>query len=253
MKATNKETISISVIVGNAADTLDIFFYWALANFEEVNVVVQPDNYDNSLEICKYYGATHSHKVNLLVHEFDDFSSQFDRSIALSTCDFTIVLGSDEILTEFPYQQIPFMMNRLGKDVGVLSRYNLQRDIYHYNQQGYPDIQSRIIRISSGIHFNGRAVDETLDIPDGSSVVLNSIQIIHFGHIRPKYALRQKGIDRKKFAHADRCDGPQLNKVGIDWFIIRNKAWDEQAQPLPNHHISWLDQWIPENSEFRNV
>ena len=47
--------VAISMIAGNTDDTLDVFFHWAIENFDEVNVVCQPDNYDATLETCKHW------------------------------------------------------------------------------------------------------------------------------------------------------------------------------------------------------
>ena len=237
------KTIGISMIAGNAADTLVVFFEWARAHFTEINVVVQPRNYDNTLELCTEYAEKYPDQIKLQIHEFENFSAQLDRAIAMCTCDFVIVMGSDEILGKFPYEHIPSMLDRMQKDVGMLPRFNLQRDINHYNPMGYPDWQYRIIRMSSGVHYNGKVVDETLDVPIESCIGIEALPIIHFGHIRPEAALKQKGRDRKKFADQDACDGPQLNEVGTDWFIVRNKSWDEVARPVPAPHGEWINEW----------
>ena len=138
----------------------------------------------------------------------------------------------------------------MGKKVGILPRYNLQRTIGMYMQGSYPDYQKRIIKMGVGVAMDGNVVDETLAVSPADCTVLDTISIIHFGHIRPEPALKQKGRDRKRFAAQDKCDGPQLTEVGVDWFIVRNKAWNEQAAPLPREIASWVQRWIPGGHYF---
>lgn len=236
-------SIGISMIAGNTADTLDIFFNWAIDNFDEVNVVAQTENYDNTAVICTFYAEKFPNIINLKFHPFDNFSSQFQRAIDMCTKDWVIQLGADEILADFPYNRIPQMMDRMKKDVGILPRFNLQRDMYHYNAKGFPDYQKRLIRMDSGIGMNGAEVDETLNAAAWQCTLLEALPIIHFGHIRPKRALIQKGLDRIKFADKDPCDGAQLKKYGKKWFIKRNKQWDREAQPLMSQHVKWIEKY----------
>lgn len=243
--------VGISVIAGNTADTLDIFFQWATTYFDEINVVVQPNNFDDTLELCKHWATLDS--VKLQVHEFDNFSAQFQRAIDMCTKPWCIQLGADEILDDFPYAHLPQMMERLNKKVGVFPRLNLQRDYKHFNSRGYPDYQQRLIKMNAGIGMDGKEVDETLNVNPADTVLLDQLPIIHFGHIRPEAALRQKGRDRKRFAAQDRCDGQQLKEVGIEWFIVRNAAWDANAKPLRQQHVQWIERWLQPDSYFRGI
>lgn len=242
--------IGISIIAGNTADTLDLFFSWATKHFDEINVVCQLKNYDSTSEICRCW-SDHFKSINLIFHEFDDFSSQFNRAIQMCTKDWCILLGADEILVDFPYDHIPTLMDRMKKDVGILPRFNLQRDYKHYNREGYPDFQKRLIRMESGIGMNGAIVDETLNADSSQCTILEPLQIIHFGHIRPINALIQKGKDRIRFADADNCDGPKLKEHGIEWFIKRNEKWDREAQSMMTQHVQWIKKYLPENSKLR--
>lgn len=239
------------MIAGNTVDTLPIFFTWAVENFPEVNVVVQPDNFDNTLEVCQDYAKRFPSIINLQVHEFDNFSAQFQRSIDMCTCDWTIQMGADEILADFPYSQIPVMMDRMKKDVGTLPRFNLQRDLHHFNAHGFPDYQHRVIRMATGIGMNGAEVDETLNAAPEQRTFLEALPIIHFGHIRPTDALMQKGKDRLKFADQDACDGPPLKEHGEAWFIKRNVQWDREARPLMSQHVRWIEKYVPLDSPIR--
>lgn len=249
----NKVPIGISAIAGNTADTLDVFFLWAIDNFEEVNVVVQPENYDNTIGLCCFYADQYPDQVNLKVHEFDNFSAQFQRAIDMCSKDWTIQMGADEILADFPYDQLPKLMDRMKKDVGILPRFNLQRDHKHYNKEGYPDWQQRLIRMGAGVGMNGALVDEKLNASPSQMAILEALPIIHFGHIRPNSALQQKGIDRIKFAKDDPCDGPKLEEHGENWFIKRNEEWDREATSMMSQHVAWIEKYLPATSSLRKV
>jgi hypothetical protein len=240
------------MIAGNTADTLDIFFAWAVDNFEEVNVVCQPENFDDTLEVCKMWEEGNE-RIRLQIHEFDNFSAQFQRAIDMCTKDWVFQLGSDEILAEFPYGQIPKLMDRMKKDVGVLPRFNLQRDYKHYNADGWPDWQQRLIRMNCGVGMDGAVVDEHLNAAPSQMAILEALPMIHFGHIRPPAALRQKGTDRLRFAEDDACDGPKLKEFGEQWFIKRNEEWDKAATPMMSQHIRWIEKYLPVNSPLRRM
>lgn len=245
-------SIGVSMIAGNTADTLDVFFSWAVDNFEEVNVVCQPDNYDDTLEVCKVWEEGNE-RIRLQIHPFDNFSAQFQRAIDMCTKDWVFQLGADEILAEFPYDRLPGLMDRMKKDVGIMPRFNLQRDYKHYNPTGYPDYQQRFIRMSSGIGMDGSVVDEHLNAAPSQMTILEALSMIHFGHIRPEAALQQKGADRIKFAEDDACDGPKLKEHGEVWFIKRNEEWDRNARPMMTQHVKWIEKYLPINSPLRRT
>jgi hypothetical protein len=247
------DNVGISMIAGNTADTLDVFFAWALDNFTEVNVVAQPDNYDDTVDVCQHYANAHDDVINLKIHEFENFSAQFQRAIDMCSKPWCIQLGADEILADFPYEKIPDLMARMGKKVGILPRYNLQRDWQHYNREGYPDWQRRVIDVHSDVKMNGAEVDETLCVDPADCAIIESLPIIHFGHIRPHEALIQKGKDRIKFADADPCDGPKLKEHGIEWFEKRNIAWDLAARPVPSLMVKWIDLYLPNDDPMRGA
>lgn len=239
------DSVGISMIAGNTADTLDVFFQWATANFTEVNVVVQPDNYDNTRELVRHWKTAAGGVISVQEHPFDNFSAQFQRAIDMCSKPWCIQLGADEILAEFPYDHLPKLMDRMQKKVAILPRFNLQRDWKHYNRAGYPDYQKRIIKMGYGIGMNGAEVDETLNVDPKDCTVLEALPIIHFGHIRQREALIQKGKDRIKFADVDPCGGPNLKEHGIEWFVKRNHEWDRDAQPLMSQHVEWIDRFLP--------
>lgn len=236
--------IGLSITAGNTADTLPVFFKWAIEHFTEINVVVQPNNFDDTLDIIKEWERKHSDVINVKINEFDNFSNQAQRAIDMCSKDWCIILDSDEILGDFPYNEIPTFMSRVNKRVGILPRYNLQKDINHYHTIGYPDYQACIIKMNEGIKFNGKVVDESLEFKQSDSIVIDAVPIIHFGHIRPSHSLLQKGKDRIKFANEDPCDGPSLKKYGIEWFSFRNNLFNKELSKMPRHHILWIRKYV---------
>jgi len=195
-------------------------------NFKEINVVVDMDNDDNTMDKVLSY-AKLSDAVNVVIHKFDNFSAQWNRAIEMTTKDFCIYMGADEIMEEIPDNGIERFMNATKADVGVLDRYNLQRDDEHYNVKGFPDRQFRVIRMSSGIKMDGKVVDESLGMTRETKINILPWACIHYGHIRNVEALKLKGKDRNPFANDDNADGKGLSEHGEDWFIVRNTEWDK--------------------------
>lgn len=232
--------LSLCMIAGNTADTLETFFRWATDHFTEINVVCQTENVDDTKEICEQW-AMHEY-VHVRYHEFDDFSSQKQRSIDMCSRDYIVQLDSDEILSEFPYEQIPRILERSGKSVGAPLLLNLQRDYKHFNPTHHPYYQPRIM--TRGVGMNGKTIDERLDVAPGTIVPIPGLAILHFGHIRPEGALLQKGEDRYRFADADPADGAQLKSVGKGWFKLRNEAWDPHAVPLDREYVMWIERYL---------
>jgi glycosyltransferase involved in cell wall biosynthesis len=220
-----QNNVSLCTIVKNSEDTIDMWCSWAIDNFTEINIVVDDENTDQTLEKCNQW-ANSSDSINLYVHKFDNFSSQKQRAYDMCTKPFAILIDADEILEELPPDGLESTMEKSGTDVGVLMRYNLQKNVQHYNRTLYPDSQLRLIRMSSTIKMNGKLVDESLDVPINTKLTMLPWHIIHYGHIRPTDALKLKGKDRIIFADVDVCDGDALKQHGEDMFIERNKEWD---------------------------
>ena len=225
-----QNNVSLAVIIKNSEDTISTFMSWALDNFPEINIVVDSNNDDDTMgEIFKYTREPGYEQVNIKIHPFDNFSAQWNRAIEMSTKDFCVYMGADEIIEEMPSDSIEKFMDITHSDVGAFKRYNLQRDDEHYNMSGYPDTQFRVIRMSSGIRMDGKVVDESLGITKDTNINVFPWHIIHYGHIRNQDALKLKGKDRLPFAEADDADGNGLREHGEDWFIHRNIEWDNDV------------------------
>ena len=199
--------------------------------------MVDTTNDDETMDAVMYYAKAGYEQVNIKIHKFDNFSAQWNRAIEMATKDFCIYMGADEIIEELPPDGIEKFMNRTKAHVGVLDRFNLQRDTEHYNTRGYPDRQLRVIRMSTGIKMDGKVVDETLGVDRFTPMEVLPWSIIHWGHIRSLDALALKGKDRLPFAGADDADGGGLETHGENWFIKRNEEWDKEfyLAPLPAH------------------
>jgi len=230
-----QNNVSLGVIVKNSEDVLDPFFSWAVDNFPEINVVVDTKNDDKTMKKCLKW-VKDCPQINLIEHKFDNFSLQWNRVIEMTTKDFCIYMGADEILEEIPPDGIEKFMNRTKSHVGVMDRYNLQLNAEHYNSRGFPDRQFRVIRMSTGIKMDGKVVDESLGVDRFTPMEVLPWSIIHWGHIRNQKALALKGKDRLPFAHADDADGKGLAEHGEDWFAFRNIEWNKSGlKVLPMH------------------
>jgi len=214
----------------NCEDVVETFFNWGTANFTEINVVLDIDHSDSTVLKCYAFKECFPNIINLYKREFDNFSKQKQNAYDMCTKPFAVLIDADEIIEEMPDNGIADFMNVSKADVGYFARYNLQGDDEHC--YGYPDHQYRVVRKSSGIKMNGLPVDERLAI-ENCRVVQMPWDIIHYGHIRPVEALKLKGKDRMAFADCDPCDGEMLKKHGEDWFIERNKLWNEKRSVVP--------------------
>lgn len=235
-----QNNVSLCSIVKNSMDVLPTFLNWAVDNFSEINIVCDTDNDDDTEKYLNMvanggFSSREHHaivyKVNVIFHKFDNFSNQWNRAIEMSTKKYCLYMGCDEILEDIPNDGIEKVMNRSGADVGIFPRYNFQGDDEHCI--GYPDHQYRVIRMSSGIKMNGKVVDETLGFTERTKCIIIPWNILHYGHIRPIDALKLKGKDRIKFANDDACDGEMLKKYGENWFIERNKLWNDKRTQVP--------------------
>lgn len=232
-----QNNVSLAVIVKNSEDVWHPFMKWALDNFPEINIVVDSDNDDGTMDAVSHYGDRVG--VNVVVHKFDNFSAQWNRAIEMTTKKFCIYMGADEIMEEMPPDGIEKFMDRSKAHVGVIDRYNLQRDDEHYNMTTFPDRQLRVIRMSTGIKMDGKVVDETLGVDRYTPMEVLPWACIHWGHIRTKDALLLKGKDRLPFAKADEADGGGLEVHGENWFLYRNEEWDKETylKALPPHTL----------------
>jgi glycosyltransferase involved in cell wall biosynthesis len=242
--------ISLCVIIKNSSDTLDIFFNWALDYFEEICVVVDPQNYDTTLQDCYRWSLVPQfttdikNRIIIVEHPFDNFSNQWNRSFKLASKEWIFYIGSDEILSPCNYDSLIPALQRLKKKVGTFPRYNLQTSRHQALEIGYPDYQFRLFNKNDEIQMDGKAVDESINCKD--SYMIFPQHIIHLGHIRPHQALLQKGIDRIKFKDTDACDGSGLTKFGEKWFLERNKEFEKFVFSIQDQEVlEHIDKYIP--------
>ncbi len=223
MKSTR---VSVCIIAKNCADIIPVTLRWATANFEEINIVCDTENVDNTIEILESWGD----KITLKFHEFDNFSSQKNRAFAMATKPWVLSVDSDEIFEDdIPWDGITERMEKLNKDLGAFQLYNIQRDLDHYKLPLLP--KPRLVRADNA-RMDGKPVDEEMNL-DGVKPMMFPYAHIHFGHIRNKEALHQKGKDRIQWKDADPSGGPGLREHGENWFIARNEMWDKNIAPVP--------------------
>lgn len=234
------------MILKNCADIVEVVFDWLVKNFNEICIVVDPNNYDNTLQLTQEFYNCYGDKVNIQIRPFDDFSTQINHCFDMATKEWIYIASGDEIVEEVPWDKVIDVMNKVRGEIAFFPRINLQKDIYHMRPIGYPDNQFRLFKNNVGIKMNGKVVDETLDISN-RRIVSMMFNIIHFGHLRSKEALLQKGKDRVKFVTQDGCDGIGLQAYGEDWFNKRNEEWDQEIKRVPRIISDRVEEFVPKD------
>lgn len=228
--------VSVCTIAKNCADIVEVMLRWATENFEEINIVVDTENSDNTLELLRSWVP----KINLKEHKFDNFSAQKQRAFDMATTPWVLSVDTDEIYeSHIPWDMLVYGLDKSGKDVGAFHLYNIQRDLHHYKPPIEPKV--RLIRREVA-HMDGKPVDEGIRFTRGNMIVFPYAHI-HFGHVRHIDALKLKGKDRVVFKDQDPCDGPGLNAHGEDWFIERNKAWDDIVVSCPKEVEKTIERY----------
>lgn len=238
--------VSVCMIAKNCADTIPMTLLWAIDNFEEIIVVVSNHNDDRTLDEVSYYANKYP-GIRVLVHEFDNFSSQKNRAFDMATKPWILSVDSDEIYEKnIPWDRIVTKMDSIGKTIGSFYLYNLQKDYFHYRVP--MELKARLMKREIA-RMDGKSVDEGIDMSSGK-VIQFPYAHIHFGHVRTEKALLLKGKDRIKFKDEDKCDGPGMEIHGERWFIERNKEWNNKIEKCPGEVILSINDII---SRVRNA
>ncbi len=221
------KNISVCTIAKNCADIVETYLRWATDNFEEVNVVCDLENDDNTLEILNDWVP----KITLWTNVFDNFSAQKNRAFSMATKPWILSVDTDEIYEEnIPWDKLVEGLEKHNQDIGSFNLYNLQKDLDHYLDQVLP--KPRLMRTEIA-RMDGKPVDEGIDFA-GKKIICFPYAHIHFGHVRNTEALFLKGKDRIKWKDTDLCDGPGLKEHGESWFIYRNDKWNQHIKEVPN-------------------
>lgn len=224
------DNISVCMIAKNCADIIGTSLRWACDNFDEVNVVVDPNNDDSTASFIA--SELFNPKIRVKFCEFDNFSAQKQRALDMATKPWILLLDSDEIFEDgVPWKHICKMLDKNFMQAASFYRFNLQRDVDHFK---LPIEYVRRLVKKEHAKMDGKSVDETLECPNEFTTHL-AYGIIHFGHIRSNDALMLKGKDRIKFIDSDPCDGPGMKKHGDKWFIERNDLWNENVAVVPEN------------------
>lgn len=233
------EFVSVCIIAKNCADTLPVTLTWALDNFEEINLVVDPNNEDSTRSVVRSFDMSNG-EIHVKLQEFDNFSAQKNRAFAMATRPWVLSVDSDELYEiGTPWDKLTKIMERTKNDAASFNLYNLQADVRHF----LPPILPKVRLMRSDIAMmDGKLVDEGLNFRDAKIVHFDYAHI-HLGHIRPREALKLKGQDRIKFKDQDPCDGPGMIQHGVDWFINRNESWNQRAIRVPQEVDMTMDTY----------
>lgn len=223
------DNVSVCMIAKNCADIIGTSLRWACDNFEEVNVVVDPNNGDSTASFI--VSELSNPKIRVKFCEFDNFSAQKQRALDMATKPWVLLMDSDEIFEDsVPWGSVIRSLDRNNLHGATFNRLNLQGDVDHFKIP--TECIYRLVRKDLA-KMDGKPVDEMLMVNDPSKIINLMWSIIHFGHIRSESALLLKGKDRIKFINSDPCDGPGLREHGDEWFIKRNDLWNQNVAGVP--------------------
>jgi glycosyltransferase involved in cell wall biosynthesis len=241
--------ISLCLVVANSEDCLQRFFKWSLPRFEDI-IIVKSDSEDNTDFILDKYKDVYPSQIDLHYNKIENIAKQKQYCLDLSEKDWKLIVDADEIFEEVDFDLLTSKLEEEGLDLGYFPRYNLQVDEEHYQPEGYPDLQPRLIK--SNVSFSLDPIHETHHAMVGQkkSAALNP-HIIHWGHIRSEDQNLWKSNMRKRYANTDLCDGKGLRETD-NWFYERNKilGLDDKAIGLPERVISYIDSFS--NEKYRN-
>jgi len=219
--------VSVCIIAKNCADIIPVTLRWATETFEEVCVVCDPENDDDTGDLLYSWGD----RIKLKYHPFDNFSEQKNRVFEMATRDWILSVDSDEIFElDIPWDLLVQKMEKDGVEVGGFQLYNIQKDLDHYRNPTEPKF--RLMRREHA-KMDGKPVDEGIHMGN-KKFFLFPYAHIHFGHIRNETALLLKGKDRIKWKDIDPAGGPGLREHGERFFVERNKEWDKQIAEVPS-------------------
>ena len=234
--------ISLCLVVANSDDCLERFFKWSLPRFEDI-IIVKSDSEDGTDSILDEYKKSYPNQIDLRYKKIKNIADQKQYCLDLSKKDWRLIADADEIFEEIDFDFFITKLEEQGIDLGYFPRYNLQVDEEHYQPDGYPDLQPRLIK--SNVNFSLDPIHETHHAMVGQQkpAAFDS-HIIHWGHIRSEGQNLWKSNMRKRYANTDLCDGKGLRETD-NWFYERNKklGLDDKAIGLPESVISYIDSF----------
>lgn len=232
--------VSVCMIAKNCADIVETSLNWATDNFKEINIVVDPENEDNTVEVIESWYPKFGNIINVQYHPFDNFSSQKNRAFTMATKPWVLSVDTDEIYEQnIMWDKLVEVLERTKQDVGAFNIYHIQKDFEHFK----PPIELKPRLMKKDVaKMDGKPVDEGIQLLK-RKITYFPYAHIHFGHIRNEEALKIKGKDRIKFKDQDSCDGKGLNEHGTDWFIERNKKWNEQIERCPKEIVETIERY----------
>jgi len=231
--------VSLCLVVANSDDCLDRFFKWSLPRFEEI-IIVSSDSEDDTESILDTYSKSYPKQIKLSHRKIINIADQKQHCLDLSGKEWRLIVDADEIFEEINFDILIQKLEEEEIDLAYFPRYNLQVDEQHFQPDGYPDFQPRLMK--SNVSFSLNPIHETHHAMIGHKkpAALNS-HIIHWGHIRSEEQNLWKSKMRAKYADTDLCDGEGLKQTE-NWFYQRNKilGLDDKAIDLPDSVINYI-------------
>lgn len=170
-------TLSLSMIVKDEEQVIERLLK-NVAPFVDEIVIVDTGSTDNTVEICKRYGAKVYH-----FNWIDDFSAARNEALSHCTCDWILWLDADDVL---PLQSIQHLqgtkLTLLGDHLDVVyAPYHCQFDAYGNCTSSV--LRERLIRRGANYQWVYR-IHESILIPATARTTQNPLLVIE--HRKPK-------------------------------------------------------------------
>lgn len=189
-------SLSVCMIVKNAAKTIQMSMSTAILLGDEVIVSLDDSTTDNTLELIKTLeGGT---PIHIFPYSFQDFGKARNDCISHASCEWVLMLDADETITTENIEKIKaFLATNPRKIVYGLPRHKWTDSSFSkYVEAEYPDIQWRLIPNNGTVSYN-QLIHETPFQPSTGNV-FTALRDIHLEH--HQYTLtHQERHDKQQF------------------------------------------------------
>ncbi|MDD5382511.1 MAG: glycosyltransferase [Candidatus Margulisbacteria bacterium] len=218
--------LSVLLIALNEADLIEKWLnHVSRLNPYEI-VIVDGGSTDGTVEKIKHFPQ---HLNIKLIQQPMGGSFSAQRNLALKNCsgDWVLALDADELLTEKGLELIPALMNDNSSLAFSFPRLLLFPDDRHFSGDLSGDLQLRLFRNLPEIEYihevHERPAYKGKEIHPGIvnwkwCKIKRAAKILHYGYIKSRAALIEKGKRWQLFKAASEARG--LNIGGEDFFIL---------------------------------
>ena len=225
------------VIVANSDDCITRLLKWCNEHFEDI-VIVKSDSIDNT---DKVIDDNIGHARLYYKKMPPSFSEQKSYCRSLAKNDWHLVIDADELIAFDKFDQL-INIYKERVEALIFPRYNLQVDEEHYTMYGFPDLQIRLMH--KDVKVENKSAHESY-LPK-TSIQIENIPIIHWGHIRDEKHMINKADIRvnmgEQYLKDDVVDGSKI-KLNNKWYIERNKNFEKKIEKLDQKYIDYINKY----------